>query len=186
MRRALQRVRGEPSLDHLVAQGLELGRSTYIARGVYLDPGHPWLITIGDEAGFAPGAIVLAHDASMKRHMGYTRIARVVIGNRVFVGAGAIILPGSRIGDDSIVGAGAVVRGDVPPGSVIVGNPGKVVSDVASAARWNLEAAKRAPVWPHEGWTIGSGITGERKRAQREALADGISGYLAAGSRPAP
>jgi maltose O-acetyltransferase len=183
-RGAVQRLRGDQNLERLVAQGLELGRGTFIARGVYLDPGHPWLISIGDDTGFATGVIVLAHDASMKRHMGYTRIARVVIGKRVFVGAGAIILPGSRIGDDAIVGAGAVVRGDVPPGSVFIGNPGKVVTTVASAADWNLKAAKQAPVWPHEGWTVETGITAERKRAQREALADGIAGYLASHSIP--
>jgi maltose O-acetyltransferase len=177
--RALQRLRGELNVDRLVAQGLELGRRTFVARNVYLDPGHPWLITIGDDSGLSPGAIVMVHDASMQRHMGCTRIARVVIGNRVFVGVGAIILPGSRIGDDSIVGAGAVVRGDIPPGSLVVGNPAKVVSDVKSAAEWHRQAATQAPVWPHEGWTIGRGITDARKRAQREALADGISGYLA-------
>jgi maltose O-acetyltransferase len=179
-RRALQRLRGEQNVDRLVAAGLELGRGTFIARNVYLDPGHPWLITIGDETGLSPGVIVMAHDASMKRHMGYTRIARVVIGKRVFVGAGAIILPGSRIGDDSIVGAGAVVRGGVPPDSLVIGNPAKVVADVKSVAEWHHQAAKRGPSWPHEGWTVGRGVTDARKRAQRDALANGISGYLAA------
>jgi maltose O-acetyltransferase len=177
--RALQRLRGELNVDRLVSQGLELGRRTFVARNVYLDPGHPWLITIGDDSGLSPGAIVMVHDASMQRHMGCTRIAPVVIGNRVFVGVGAIILPGSRIGDDSIVGAGAVVRGDIPPGSLVVGNPAKIVADVKSVAEWHRQAAARAPVWPHDGWTIGRGITAARKRAQREALADGISGYLA-------
>jgi maltose O-acetyltransferase len=177
--RALQRLRGELNVDRLVAQGLELGRRTFVARNVYLDPGHPWLITIGDDSGLSPGAIVMVHDASMQRHMGCTRIARVVIGNRVFVGVGAIILPGSRIGDDSIVGAGAVVRGDIPPGSMVVGNPAKVVSDVESVAAWHRQAATQAPVWPHEGWTVGHGITDARKRAQRDALVDGMSGYLA-------
>jgi maltose O-acetyltransferase len=176
--RALQRMRGELNVDRLVAQGLELGRGTFVARNAYLDPGHPWLITIGDDSGLSPGAIVMVHDASMQRHMGCTRIARVVIGNRVFVGAGAIILPGSRIGDDSIVAAGAVVRGDIPPGSLVAGNPAKIVSEVKSVAEWHRQAATQAPVWPHEGWTIGSGITNARKRAQREALADGMSGYL--------
>lgn len=177
-RRALQRLRGEQNVDRLVAAGLELGRGTFIARGVYLDPNHPWLITIGEDAGLSPGTIVMVHDASMKHHVGCTRIARVVIGNRVFVGAGAIILPGSKIGDDSIVGAGAVVRGEVPRGSLVVGNPAKVVQDVASVADWHRKVAEGAPVWPHEGWTIGRGITEERKRAQRDALAGGISGYL--------
>lgn len=179
-RRTLQRLRGEQSVERLVAQGLELGSGTFIARGAYLDPGHPWLISIGDESGLSPGVIILTHDASMKRHMGFTRIARVMIGERVFVGAGAIILAGSRIGDDSIIGAGAVVRGDIPPASLVVGNPGKVVADVKSVAAWHLHAATRGPSWPHEGWTIGRGITDARKHEQRQALANGNSGYLAA------
>jgi maltose O-acetyltransferase len=183
-RRLLQRLRGEQNVDRLVAEGLELGRRTFIARTAYLDPGHPWLISIGEESGLSPGTIVLVHDASMQRQMGFTRIARVVIGKRVFVGAGAIILPGSRIGDDSIVGAGAVVRGEVPPGSLVVGNPAKVVSDVESVAHWHRQAAAQAPVWLHEGWTIGGGITDARKRAQRDALAGGISGYLDARQPP--
>ena len=184
IRRAMQRLRGELSVDRLVAGGLELGRGTFVARGVYLDPGHPWLITIGEDSGLSPGVIVMVHDASMTRRIGCTRIARVLIGDRVFVGAGAIILPGSRIGDDSIIGAGAVVRGEVPPGSLVVGNPARVVSEVKSVAEWHRQAAERGPVWPHEGWTIGWGITEARKRAQREALADGISGYLATTAWP--
>jgi maltose O-acetyltransferase len=184
IRRSLGRLRGEVSIDRLVAQGLELGRGTFIARGVYIDPGHPWLISVGAESGLSPGVVVMAHDASMRRHMGFTRIARVAIGDRVFVGAGAIILPGTRIGDGSIVGAGAVVRGDVPPGSMVVGNPAKVVSDVESVAEWHRQAATQAPVWPHEGWMAGRGITEARKRAQREALAGGVSGYLGTGSVP--
>jgi maltose O-acetyltransferase len=179
-RRALQRLRGELNVERLVAQGLEIGRGTFVARDAYLDPGHPWLITIGEDSGLSPGVIVMVHDASMKHHMGHTRIARVVIGDRVFVGVGAIILPGTRVGDDSIIGAGAVVRGDIPAGSMVVGNPAKVVSDVKSVADWHRQAATQAPVWPHEGWTVGRGITDARRRAQREALADGISGYLAA------
>jgi maltose O-acetyltransferase len=178
-RRVLLRVRGEQDIDRLVAEGLQVGRRTFIAQRVYLDPGYPWLISIGEESGLSPGVIVMAHDASMQRQMGHTRIARVAIGNRVFVGAGAIILPGSRIGDDSVVGAGAVVRGDIPPGSMVIGNPGKVVSNVESAAEWHREAVKQAPTWPHEGWTVGRGITPARKNTQREALVGGMSGYLA-------
>ena len=179
-RRALRRLRGELDVDRLVAQGLQIGRGTFVARDAYLDPGHPWLITIGEDSGLSPRTIVMVHDASMKRHTDHTLIARVVIGDRVFVGAGAIILPGTRIGDDSVVAAGAVVRGDIPPWSMVMGNPGKVVSDVQSIAAWHRAAAAQGHVWPHEGWTIGRGITDARKKAQREALADGMPGYLAA------
>jgi acetyltransferase-like isoleucine patch superfamily enzyme len=51
----------------------------------------------------------------------------VVIGNSVWIGVGATILPGARIGDGVIVGAGAVVPGRVPPYTVVAGNPGRVV-----------------------------------------------------------
>lgn len=177
-RRILQRARGELSVDRLVAEGLQIGRGTFVARDAYLDPGHPWLITIGEDSGLSPRTIVMVHDASMRRHIDHTLIAPVVIGDRVFVGVGAIILPGTRIGDDSVVAAGAVVRGDIPPWSMVVGNPAKVVSDVHSVADWHRQAAAQGPVWPHRGWTIGAGITDERKRAQRAALAAGITGYL--------
>ena len=123
-RRVADRVRGQLSPDRLVALGLELGEGAFIARTAYVDPGFPWLITVGEEATLGPGVIILAHDASMQRHVRRTLIAPVVIGRRAFIGAGAIILPGSRIGDDSIVGAGAVVSGESAGGGGR-GNPAR-------------------------------------------------------------
>ena len=97
------------NVDALVARGLQLGREVYIGPRATIDPWHCWLIAIGDEATLAPGVQILAHDASTKRHLGWTRVGRVVIGRRVFIGAGSIILPDTTIGDDAIVGAGSVV-----------------------------------------------------------------------------
>lgn len=51
----------------------------------------------------------------------------VVIGADVFIGAGAYVLPGTRIGDGSVVAAAAVVKGEVPAGVVVAGNPARVV-----------------------------------------------------------
>jgi maltose O-acetyltransferase len=181
-RRALQRLRGEVNIDRLVAEGLELGRGVYVGRGVYLDAGHPWLISIGDRCVITAHAIVLTHDGAPQLPTGFTRIAPVTLGKRVFVGTGAVILPGSSIGDNSIIGALAVVRGVVPAGSVVAGNPARVVSDVESFAAHHDAAAASGPVWPHDGWVAGLGITEEHKRAQREALAGGRSGYLDARS----
>jgi maltose O-acetyltransferase len=177
-RRIADRIRGQLSPDRMVALGLELGTGAFIARTAYIDPGFPWLITIGDEATLAPGVIILAHDASMQRHMRHTLIAPVMIGKRAFIGAGAIILAGSLIGDDAIVGAGAVVSGDIPAGSIVAGNPAKIIGDVESTAHRHRRAASEAPRWPHEGWTLTHGITDERKRAQRRALVAGTTGYL--------
>jgi hypothetical protein len=79
-----------------------------------------------------------------------------------------------------------VVRGTIAPGSVAVGNPAKVVSSVGLMAAWQTAGAAEGPIWPYEGWSRGAGITEERKRAQREALANGVSGYVEIYKTPGP
>jgi acetyltransferase-like isoleucine patch superfamily enzyme len=55
----------------------------------------------------------------------------VVIGRNVFVGTGAIILKGALIGDDTVIGAGSVVSGSIPPGVVAAGNPARVLRSLS-------------------------------------------------------
>jgi maltose O-acetyltransferase len=182
-RKAADRLRGQPNFERLVSQGLELGVGTHIGRPLYIDSLYPWLISIGDYVTLAPYTTLLTHDASLAHYTGQTRIGRVVIGKRVNIGVGAVILPGTQIGDDSVVGAGAVVNGEIPPSSLVVGNPPKV-SPIKAVVAWHRSSASRAPTWPAEGWGIFSGITDERKRLQREALAGGASGYVPALAAP--
>jgi len=54
----------------------------------------------------------------------------VIIGKNTWLGMGVVLLPGITIGDDSIVGAGSVVTKDVPPKSIVVGNPAKVLRKI--------------------------------------------------------
>ena len=61
-------------------------------------------MTIGDDFISAPGSIILAHDASLVNKYGVYRLEPTNIGNRVFLGANATILPGVKIGDDVIIG----------------------------------------------------------------------------------
>jgi acetyltransferase-like isoleucine patch superfamily enzyme len=88
------------------------------------------LVEIGEYFISAPGSIILAHDASTIIHCGKSRVEKTVIGKRVFLGANAVILPGVTIGDDVIIGAGAVVTKDIPSNMVAVGNPARVVTTV--------------------------------------------------------
>jgi acetyltransferase-like isoleucine patch superfamily enzyme len=180
---AIDRLRGEPDIDQLVAQGLKLGEGTHIAHPIYIDRLHPWLITIDDYATLGPYVAVITHDATLNQHTGQTRLGRVTVGKRVHVGVGAILLPGTSIGDDSVVGAGAVVHGDVPPNSLVIGNPAKA-SPIKPVAAWHRASAARAPSWPDAGWTVFTGINEERKHEQREALAGGASGYVPADAAP--
>ena len=85
------------------------------------------LLEIGNNVTIT-NARILTHDASMKKPLGYTKLAGVKIGNDCFIGADSIILPGVHIGNKVIVGAGAVVSRDIPDNSVVVGNPGRVIS----------------------------------------------------------
>ena len=69
------------------------------------------------------------------------RIGPIIIHDDVFVGEGAIVLGGTTIGEGSIIGAGSVLRKSVPPGSVVMGNPAKVVAKVDDLIRfWEAES----------------------------------------------
>jgi acetyltransferase-like isoleucine patch superfamily enzyme len=61
--------------------------------------------------------------------------APVHVGRNVWIGTRALVTKGSDIGDDSVIGAGAVVRGDVPAGVVVIGNPAVVVREFTAAER---------------------------------------------------
>jgi maltose O-acetyltransferase len=100
-----------------------------------LDAMFPHLIHIGADCTFAPQAVILAHDASSYSHTGQYFVSPVHIGDGVFVGYGAIIMPGVTIGSRAIVGAGSVVTKDVPAGSVVAGVPARVLGSVEDTVR---------------------------------------------------
>src|SRR3712207_5649256 len=85
------RMRGYPDLQRLVADGLSLGKGTHISYSIYVDGHHPWLITIGDYVTLGPFVSIITHDASLHHHTGQTRLGRVTLEDRVYVGVGAIL-----------------------------------------------------------------------------------------------
>ena len=91
----------------------------------------PWLISIGDRVTLSSRVSLLTHDGSgwlMRDESGRRyNFGRIDIGNDVFIGLGAIIMPGVRIGDNCIVGAGSVVTKSIPSGSVVAGNPARLI-----------------------------------------------------------
>lgn len=86
-----------------------------------LDRTNPRGVHVGKDSFIAFGAVVLAHDMSRQFH------TDTFIGERCFIGAHAIVLPGVRIGDECVIGSGSVVTRDVPANSIVAGNPAKIV-----------------------------------------------------------
>lgn len=88
-------------------------------------------VTIGDGVLIAAHAVITSrqHPAALPR-FGVTEDAPVTIEDDVWIGAGAIVLPGVRIGRGAIVGAGAVVTSDVEPFSIVGGVPAKLIGHV--------------------------------------------------------
>ncbi len=116
---------GGVNIDKLKRNGLVVGKDSWFGNGVFIDPTFCCLIRIGDNCTITSNAHVLAHDASTKKTLGYTKIGQVIIGNSVFIGANVTILPDVNIGDNSIIAAGAVVTKNIPANEVWGGNPAK-------------------------------------------------------------
>jgi len=107
--------------------GVTVGEHTNINTGVVLD-GRGGL-EIGSKVNISPEALILTaeHDPRSPDFGGVT--SSVVIGDRVWIAARAMVLPGSRVGEGAVVAAGAVVRGEVEPWSIVAGNPARKVGD---------------------------------------------------------
>ena len=99
-------------------------------------------IRIGDNALIAPNVQIYTafHPTNAADRFGLpnadgsfsfckTQSAPVIIGNNVWIGGGAILLPGVTIGDNVVIGAGSVVTKDIPSNSVALGNPCRVVRE---------------------------------------------------------
>lgn len=115
-------------------RGVKIGKQTHVARGVLLDDHNPELIEIGERVGITSGVMIICH----KRDMSYYKYGmnpqqcpfiygKVVIEDDVHIGIRSIIMPGVTIGKGAVIGAGSLVTHDIPPYSVAVGSPAKVV-----------------------------------------------------------
>jgi maltose O-acetyltransferase len=165
------------SVESLKRRGLVVGSGLSLMRGATIDPSHCWHITIGDDVTLARNVLILAHDASTKSRLGYTRIGKVDIGDRVFIGAASIVLPGVRIGSDVVIGAGSVVGSDIPDGMVAYGSPARCVVTTAEwieGRRCEMEAVPR--FGPE--YTVGNGVSAAMREEMNRSMKDRF-GYVA-------
>lgn len=129
-RKIIMLLNREVPTEALIKRGMKVGENFNRQQGCFFDPSHCFLITIGDDVTMSIRVTVMAHDASTKKTLGYTKIGQVHIGNHVFIGANATILPGVTIGDYAVIGAGSIVAHDVPARTVVAGVPAKEICGV--------------------------------------------------------
>lgn len=161
-------------INKLIENGLTVGENFNYRADCIIDSSHCFLITIGNNVTFAPRVHILAHDASTKRYLGYTKIGLVNIGNNVFIGAGAILLPNVTIGDNCIIGAGCVVTKNIPENSIVAGNPAQIISTYDKYIEKNKVLMENRPKYDSK-WTVNNKeFSTEMKEKMKNDLIDGI------------
>lgn len=178
LRAVLMRLRSETSTEVLIKLGLTVGKNFSRQEKTIIDQSHCWLITIGDNVTLAPRVHILAHDASTKAGVGYTRIGLVDIGDNVFIGASSVVLPGVKIGNNVVIGAGSVVANDIPENSVAVGNPAKVVCSYDDYVTRKKEEMKKTRCFGEEYTLKNKGLTPQMKQEMKEAMAENRISYI--------
>jgi acetyltransferase-like isoleucine patch superfamily enzyme len=123
------------SVEYLRFLGVRIGHGCSIYTTAHNFGTEPWLIEIGNNVTLGQGVLLITHDGTSRlfrdRLPGMSpfgnRFGTIVIRDNCFIGNNAILLPGIEIGPDSAVGAGSMVTKTVPPRTIVVGNPARLI-----------------------------------------------------------
>lgn len=165
---------GEVPTKTLIKRGLIVGKNFNRQQGCFIDPTHCWLIEIGNNVTMSIRVTLMAHDASTKNTIGYTRIGKIKIKDNVFIGANSTILPNVTIGENSVIGANSVITKDIPPNSVVAGNPARVISTIKDFEDKNSKIMDLNYNVFTEEYTMRSNMTKEKKQEMKKKLEGGV------------
>jgi acetyltransferase-like isoleucine patch superfamily enzyme len=159
-----------PDLDLGPDPVLTLGSGVVLGRGSHVIADMRGAISVGDDVYCGPYVYITSvnhsyddpHEPVGKQ---WPRSAEVEIGTGSWLGAGAVVLPGARLGRNVVVAAGAVVRGEVPDHAVVAGAPARIVR------RWEAERGWQPPLRTPRPVPVPEGVTPEQLRAAAELAA---------------
>jgi len=127
-------VRRDP-IAYARSLGVRVGQDCwFIATGPGTWGSEPYLVTIGDRVLITNRVSFVTHDGAIwpfrRQFPDIDRFGPITVGNDVFLGLGAMLLPGVTVGDESVVGAGAIVHRDVPPRTIVAGVPARPICTI--------------------------------------------------------
>ncbi|MEY8687208.1 DapH/DapD/GlmU-related protein [Bacteroides sp. AN502(2024)] len=110
--------------------GVNIGEHNLIGKDHWSS--EPYLITVGSNCQLTDCKIFTHGGGNVLRdkYPDFDCFGKVVIGNYVYIGSNALIMPGVTIGDNALIAAGSVVTKSVPPRMVVAGNPAKVICTI--------------------------------------------------------
>jgi len=133
---------GGPSLPE---SSFTLGSRTIILQLASINPTKP--VTIGDDTGIGGHCLIFTHGAWLNALDGYpVTYEPVTLGNSVWLPWRVFVMPGTTIGDGSVIGANSLVQGTIPPMSLAVGSPAKVIRSAPDFPKVPSEEKKAAIV----------------------------------------
>jgi maltose O-acetyltransferase len=179
LRERVDRIRLEHRWARLRELGMHIGDGVNLPASTWIDISHCYLISIGDQCGFGPECLILAHDAQMDEYLDAARIGRVIIHPSCHIGARTVILPGVEIGPRTIVGANSVVSKTLPPDTVCVGNPTKVICSLEEYLAKHRESIAIRKKFPYSEYRI-ENLSPERRAELVAAVVDGDA-YITGG-----
>lgn len=107
---------------------VEIGDNVGIFEGVVINPSES--VSIGNDVGIGAECLIWTHGAWLDPLKGFPfSFEDVTIGNNVWLPARSIMLPGTNIGDNVVIGTGSIITQDIPSGSLAVGSPCKVIKE---------------------------------------------------------
>jgi len=142
---------GFPYADYLKKKGAlhSQGKNCFISKAANIPD--PYLTSIGDNVWITSGCQLLCHDASVIminiiQNGHFDRVAPIIMGDNCFLGNNVIVLPGTTIDSNTIIGAGSVVTKDLPENSVYAGTPARHICSLEDYAQ-KIEADTRKYPW---------------------------------------
>jgi acetyltransferase-like isoleucine patch superfamily enzyme len=138
------RLYAKRKMDRLRKQGLQIGEGSRLMSPGLVDT-EPYLVSIGKHVSVAGGVRFMTHDGAtwvfrtQEKYKDVVKYGRITIHDNCLIGFNCILCPGVTIGPNAVVAAGSVVTQDVPAGTMVRGNPAKVVARIEDYADYCLK-----------------------------------------------